>query len=285
MPSYDGETPAKDATEQYTFRFSGWSPAVSEVNGDAEYTAQFSETLNKYTVKFVNEDGTELQSSEVEYGTVPTYTGETPTKAEDAQYTYTFANWTPELEEVTGEATYTATYTGTLRSYRITFVDLDGTTQYEVDVEYGQLPQYPGEEPGEGNWTWDPAITEVTGEATYTMKSIGTGTWDLTIQLRVDSAATGSQDFLYTIRDSSGNAVLQVAIPNGKNSVTVKGLPLGSYSVVEESWSWRYRAPVESVSVTSVAEEGDTATETVTFEPQADNANWLTATASRTNEP
>ena len=40
----------------------------------------FEETKNKYTIKFVNWDNSELQSSEFEYGITPVYNGETPTK-------------------------------------------------------------------------------------------------------------------------------------------------------------------------------------------------------------
>ena len=48
--------------------------------------------MNKYTITFVDENGTELEKDEnVEYGTTPTYDGETPEKAATAQYTYTFA--------------------------------------------------------------------------------------------------------------------------------------------------------------------------------------------------
>ncbi|MCR5373617.1 MAG: InlB B-repeat-containing protein [Solobacterium sp.] len=63
------------------------------------------------TITFVDEDGTVLQESEVPAGKTPEYPGDTPTKKEDKNYTYTFAGWSPEITEVTDDATYTATYT------------------------------------------------------------------------------------------------------------------------------------------------------------------------------
>ena len=67
----------------------------------------------EYTVKFVNDDGTELQNSQVAYGETPTYTGATPTKSATSKYTYTFNGWSPEIVAATKDTTYTATYTET----------------------------------------------------------------------------------------------------------------------------------------------------------------------------
>jgi uncharacterized repeat protein (TIGR02543 family) len=86
----------------------------------------------EFTVRFVDEDGTELQSGTVAWGETPAYAGEKPTKAATAQYTYAFAGWSPKIAPVSGDATYTAIYDGTVNEYDIAFDlaggTLDGTT-------------------------------------------------------------------------------------------------------------------------------------------------------------
>ena len=69
-----------------------------------------------YVITFVNWDGTELQSSPVAENTLPEYTGETPVRAEDEQFTYTFNGWSPAIVAATADATYTATYTAHSKS-------------------------------------------------------------------------------------------------------------------------------------------------------------------------
>ena len=175
-PVYNGKTPEKDSNAQYSYSFAGWDNDIAPVTGDATYKATYTKTVNKYTVKFVNEDGTELQSGQVEYGQTPVYNGQTPEKAADAQYTYTFDKWDEDIESVTEDVTYTATYTKTVNEYTVKFLDDDGSELQSEILPYGTTPEYKGEEPvkaSDGKYVyefegWDKDIEPVTGDASYT---------------------------------------------------------------------------------------------------------------------
>lgn len=113
-PTYTGSTPTRPSTAQYTYTFSGWTPTIVAATANKTYTATYNATLRSYTVTWKNEDGTTLETdANVTYGTTPTYNGSTPTKPADAQYTYTFAGWTPNVVAVTDDAAYTATFSST----------------------------------------------------------------------------------------------------------------------------------------------------------------------------
>ena len=172
-PEYIGTTPIKQGDAQYTYTFKGWDIPIATVTKDTTYTATFSSTVNKYLVTFKNEDGTELKSTEVEYGATPTAPAD-PTKDATAQYSYAFAGWDKEITAVTGEAIYTATYTETQKGYTITWRSDDGSLIEETIVEFGTAPAHANinkESTDQYTFTfkgWSPVLAPVSGDATYT---------------------------------------------------------------------------------------------------------------------
>ena len=141
MPQFEGVEPTKAADAQYTYTFKGWNKDYTEVKGNQTYVAVYEKTTNKYTVKWVDDDETTLiYQKDYEYGAMPQFEGVEPTKAADAQYTYTFKDWTPEVKTVTGDATYRATYTKEANSYTLTY-NLDGG-EWENDTTYTYPKKY-----------------------------------------------------------------------------------------------------------------------------------------------
>ena len=163
--------PVKANTAEYTYTFAGWTPEVVAVTGEATYKAIFNATKNSYTITWQNEDGSLIDQTTVEYGVVPTHAN--PTKEATAEYTYTFAGWTPEIVAVTGDATYKAIFNATKNSYTITWLNDDDSMIDETTVEYGIVPTHANptkEATAEYTYTfagWAPEIVAVTGDATY----------------------------------------------------------------------------------------------------------------------
>ena len=117
-PIYNGNIPTRPSDEQYNYTFNGWTPSLGPVYGNIEYTASYAATEIPvepvyYTIKFINWNGSVLQTIQVEEGHTPVYTGSTPTRPSDDQYNYTFNGWHPIIEAARRNLTYTAQYTAT----------------------------------------------------------------------------------------------------------------------------------------------------------------------------
>ena len=134
-------------TEPTGYKFLGWATTP---NGNVEYQPNkkvFVDAnddnnlyavwqVKTYTVTWVDEDGTTLiDQKDYEYGAMPKFEGVEPTKAADAQYTYTFKGWDKDYTEVKGNQTYVAVYEKTTNKYNVTY-DLNGGEWTEATNEF-----------------------------------------------------------------------------------------------------------------------------------------------------
>lgn len=110
----------KPATNEFTYEFDHWSPALETVSATSvkSYTAVYREVEKKYTVIFQDENGSEIERHDYSYGETPVCSA-TPAKANTAEFTYSFA-WTPQIQTVQAGATYRAVFTPTTNKYTVT---------------------------------------------------------------------------------------------------------------------------------------------------------------------
>lgn len=144
---YTKATPTKEADAEFTYTFTGWDKVLTNVTESFDTYAQYSSTINSYKVTFYDYDGTtELDSSYVEYGSNAIYTKETPTRATDDNYVYTFSGWDKPLSTViTGPTSFVAQYSTTNRYLCRFFVE--GVETYSTRVTEGDDVEYKGEYP------------------------------------------------------------------------------------------------------------------------------------------
>jgi hypothetical protein len=215
------------------------------INEDMVLEAAYQ--IKKFVVTFKN-GTTTLQTSDVAYGSKPSYSGDTPTKTSTDKYSYTFKGWSPTLASVTGTATYTAIFDSTLRKYTITFKN-GSTTLQTSDVAYGVKPSYTGSTPTKkatNKYTykfkgWNPAIAAVTKAATYQavfdstkvtgivegrLASLGLSMRAVSRSIQISAAPKNST---YAVLDMQGRVLLSGRVESANFNIAVPNA--GSYLV------------------------------------------------------
>lgn len=164
-----GSNPTRPANIDYTYDFTGWTPALGKVTSNVTYTATYSKQPRKYTIIFTTEGGVEIERHFLTHNelpvceNVPTQTGFT-------------LQWEPALAAVTRDTTYRATWLEEPPTeYAVTFFDYDGTTKLKPTgeepymVAVGAMPVAPANpsgKPATNEFTyefdhWSPALEEV----------------------------------------------------------------------------------------------------------------------------
>ena len=136
------QTPAKESTVDTVFAFAGWAltdggEKVDElkITGDTTFYAVYTPATRQYKVTFMN--GSEkLSESDVDYNGVAVAPAQTPAKESTVDTVFTFAGWSltdggEKVDElkITGDTTFYAVYTPSVRKYNVQFIgdELDVT--------------------------------------------------------------------------------------------------------------------------------------------------------------
>ena len=104
--------------------------------------------------------------------------------------------------------------------------------------------------------------------------------FDLTIQKTAKAGTTidPNQTFVFKVKNNDTGKTMEIVI-TGASQQTIKGLPMGSYTITEDTnWSWQYNPP-EATQTITVSETS----KTVTFENEKAPTNWLTSLAKALN--
>ncbi len=150
-PSFSGST-AKAPSAQYSYEFIGWDKDVAPISGDVTYRAEYSATLNRYTVTFdLGEEGIKTYSYAFGYDLREVaFNLGIPEKSATAQYSYTFAGWMDQdgktyadsaaFPTLSGDMTFTAQFDPTVNYYKVIF-DVEGVLS-EQTLAYGEMPSF-----------------------------------------------------------------------------------------------------------------------------------------------
>lgn len=104
--------------------------------------------------------------------------------------------------------------------------------------------------------------------------------FDLTIKKSAKAGTTidPNQTFVFKVKNNDNGKTMEIVI-TGEGQKTVKSLPMGSYTITEDTgWSWQYHPTADTQTIT-VSETS----KTVTFENEKTPTNWLTSIADVIN--
>lgn len=105
--------------------------------------------------------------------------------------------------------------------------------------------------------------------------------FDLTIT-KAGKNIDPNQTFVFHVKGNNNDVNMQVVI-TGTNKQVIKNLPVGDYTITEDtSWSWKY-TPVDGDEKTLMTSDIEKGAATVTFENKNNGTNWLTSLAKVIN--
>ena len=220
MAEFLGTNPTREANIDYTYDFTGWSPALGPVKSDVTYTATFEQKDRMYTVIFQNEGGVEIERQFLKHNDIPVCEN-VPTKVGHT------LEWSPAIAAVTGDATYTATWLeNPPTDYQVTFFDYNGSTVLkQSDVTVGEVPTAPvplteGEHAGEFQLSEGYSTKPATTEFTYVFDH-----WSPALE---PVSATSIKSYTAVYREEERTYTISYYREDGETLNTTQELPYGA---------------------------------------------------------
>ena len=103
--------------------------------------------------------------------------------------------------------------------------------------------------------------------------------YNLTITKKGWQSIDENQTFIFDVTGGPNDFEITVTI-NGNDSVTIKDLPIGTYTVTERTdWSWRYTPKNGNVRTVNLAEANE-----AVFENQRTGIYWLSGDNLKENQ-
>lgn len=246
------------ATPSTGYNFSKWSNGsttnpltVSDITANTHITPVF--VLKSYTVTWNPNGGTVDPTSTTKthgstLGTLPT-----PTRAADAQYTYTFKGWFTAATggtqisastTVTGNVTYYAQWTATYKNYTVTWNGNGGTpsessSSFHYNDALGTLPI-----PTRTGYTLEGWSTSASGSVDVSITTKVTGNVTYYAIWRIKS-------YTLTVTAGSGGIVSGSGIYNYGETATLKATPSDGHHFVR--WNDGNTNAIRTVTVTENA--------------------------------
>ena len=226
VASGDCETPTKEGTSDMYYTFSNWASIPTNITA---ITVVYAEYVPNWAVRFYNGDVVEntqwIRNGESAVDPVTAGIIPTPQKASTAQYDYTFSSWNGDYTNVTAPVNVIATYSSTVRKYKIEFYNGDDLVQVVENIPYGSGASYTGSTPvktGVDNpeeyefKRWNPAPENITGDtkcyALFKFTGYIQDDW-ATIN---ENALNGTAEILYQI---GGRKAIPITLSDGTETI------------------------------------------------------------------
>ena len=255
---YEGETPTKAETAQYTYSFVGWSETsesstadsgvLENITEDKDLYAAFSATEKTFTVTFYSGESVMYTAQNVAYNGTAVYGGTTPTKEDTEQYTYSFIGWNTDssassadadaLKNVTANRSVYAIFSQTAREYTVSFYNGESLIGTDT-VSYGGTASYTGATPTKEStqqysynfigWNTDSSASAADGNALINV------TANRTVYAIFEQVARG-----YTVYFYNGETLLETVtgVPSGGTATYTGTTPTSSQAgYIFDGWS------------------------------------------------